>query len=120
MYNRITNTYGPTCDAFGFICINELFVYDTRQMVYPRQVRSKALLEDLVLFCWEWNWVHKHGNDTVKFRVNKDNRVEVCMCGAWLLVTDKVLRVLPKDAKAAHGKLQVAMLGEFVEAKEFA
>jgi hypothetical protein len=120
MYNRITNTYGPTCDKFGFISLNELFVYDTRQMVYPRQVRPKALLEDLVLFCWEWNWVHKHGNDSVAFRLNKDNKTEVLMCGAWVLVTDKVLRVLSKEDKTVHGKLQMQLLNEFNEDKEFA
>lgn len=106
------NPKGYLCDTQGKILVNETMVWDALQMVYPRTLRQHCIAEDLVLFCWEWNLRHKHGNEPVKFVINSDSKIDVYMCGAWTQVTQNVLRVLPKTDQVKYAKLQMRLIEE--------
>jgi hypothetical protein len=125
MYNRIDlarissdRVNGCLCDTQGKILVNEHMVWDALQMVYPRVLRKHSLVEDLVLFCWEWNIRHKRGNDPIKLKVNIDSKMDVYMCGVWLQVTQDILYAMPKADQTRYAKLQMSLIGSFEEIKK--
>jgi len=97
-------------DLKGDIYVKDGYIHDRKCSLYPVALRGD-LLEQLVLFCWEYNeWYHK-SQEALEYRVF-DGHAQVLFCGQWLRPTKKVLSLMKPHQRECYSHLVESTLSQ--------
>jgi hypothetical protein len=99
--NRILESVGKV-DLLNQIFVEGGFIWDRKHVLEPK---SYVCMEDLLLFCWEYNETYFRRQEPLEYRVTRDGYVQVLFCGVWGRPTLRMLKVMTKTQKEYYGHL---------------